>query len=66
MTIYHHHPHRHRYPHAYLNEEAGEEEQRAENHDAEGTREHGVLEGFHHLVFVCVWGVMMPAITREY
>lgn len=33
----------------YLDEEAGEEEKRAENNDAEGACEHGVLKGFHNL-----------------
>lgn len=33
----------------HLDKEAGEEEERAKYHDAEGARKHGILKGFHHL-----------------
>lgn len=47
-------------PRVYLDEEAGEEEQHAENNDAERAGKHGILEGFHDLTCArggrgCVW-----------
>lgn len=34
----------------HLDEEAREQEEQAEDYHVEGTGQHGILQGFHHLI----------------